>query len=239
MSTSDYDYENVWHEWDDMKTYGPASRHVRGKIFKLLKGLEFRSVLDVGCGVGTLLAEIEKAYPGIELTGTEFSAEGLEIARKRLPAMKAARLDLSKEKLESKSDLVLCIDVLEHIEEDLAAMKNLHAMTGKYLVAVVPIGPLFEVERVRVGHVHGYSAEAFSGKLEQAGFKVLKDIQWGFPFYNIYRRILHRVPESSTTGEFGFFRRMVSYLIYLAMFLNLPFWGERYFVLCQVDQNSR
>jgi SAM-dependent methyltransferase len=236
MNKVDFDYEGIWTEWDDMKTYGPASRHVRRLIINLLKGLHFNSVLDVGCGVGTLLNEIKQLYPAVELSGTEYSREGLEIARKRLPQIRTAQLDISKEKLDQTSDLVFCIDVLEHIEDDLAAMKNLHAMTNKYMLAVVPTGPLFEVERDRVGHVHGYSTEEFSEKLIQAGFKVIRDIQWGFPFYNIYRRILHRMPENSTIGEFGLFRKMVSLGIYLLMFLNLPVWGERYFVLCGVDE---
>ena len=123
--------------------------------------------------------------------------------------------------------------MFEHIEDDLTAMKNLAKMTNKYALIVVPIGPLFEAERVRVGHVHGYSTGEFDGKLMATGFKIIKRIAWGFPVYSLYRRLLHVLPEKVTTGKFSPIKKFTSYLIYLALFLSLPFWGDRYFVLCE------
>jgi len=226
------DYQKGWAIWDDMKTYGPVSRHVRRLIFKLLKDIPFASALDVGCGVGTLLAEIKTRHPDTRLAGIEYVESGLQVARERLPEAEFKILDLSKGHLAEKFELVLCIDVLEHIEDDLAAMRNLAAMTGKYLLVVVPLGPLFEVEKVRVGHVHGYSLKEFDGKLNQAGFKVIRAIQWGFPVYNAYRRLLHHLPDEATTGKYGAGKRFVSSLLYTLFYLSLPFGGERYFALC-------
>lgn len=230
---SQSDYQQRWPQWDDMKSYGAASRHVRRLIFKLIHGLSFASVLDVGCGVGTLLTEIKDQYPQVQLSGTEYTDSGLEIAHKRLPNARLHFLDLSQECLSEQFDLVTCVDVLEHIPDDLAAMNNLRAMTGEYLLIVVPLGPLFEVERVRVGHVHGYSRKEFDAKLRKSNFEVVLAFQWGFPVYNLYRRILHELPEAATTGKFGAGKRLSSFLFYYLLFINLPFWGERYFVLCK------
>jgi trans-aconitate methyltransferase len=226
-------YESGWGEWEDMKEYGPASRHIRRLIFQLLSKAAFTSVLDVGCGVGNLLNEIHKKYPGVFLNGAEYAQSGLEVAKKRIPEGKFQLLDLSKESLTGQFDLVTCIDVLEHIPDDISALKNLRAMTEKYLLVVVPLGPLFEVERTRVGHVHGYSRHEFDNKLQRSHFRVIKSIQWGFPFYNLYRRILHHLPESTVNGSYGLGKRVVSKLLYFFLFINLPIWGERYFALCQ------
>lgn len=226
-------YETAWGIWDDMKEYGPASKHVRRLIFTLLSRISFASVLDVGCGVGNLLSEIHIKYPGVILNGTEYAQSGLEVAKKRISDGKFQLLDLSKESLPNQFDLVTCIDVLEHIPEDISALTNLRAMTRKYLLVVVPLGPLFEAERTRVGHVHGYSRRGFEEKLNQSHFKVIKSIQWGFPFYNIYRRILHHLPESTVNGSYSLGKRVVSKLVYFFLFINLPIWGERYFALCE------
>jgi trans-aconitate methyltransferase len=230
---SQNDYQQGWAQWDDMKTYGPASRHVRRLIFKLIRKHSFASVLDVGCGVGTLLAEIKKEYPHIQLAGTEYADSGLEITRQRLPDARLHILDLSQDHIFEQFDLVTCIDVLEHIPDDLAAMRNLHAMARNYLLVVVPLGPLFEVERVRVGHVHGYTRKEFETKLQQSGFQIIRAIQWGFPIYNLYRRLLHKLPETATTGKYGPGKQLGSLLLYNLLFISLPFWGERYFALCK------
>jgi trans-aconitate methyltransferase len=230
-------YQDAWTKWDDMKTYGAASRHVRRLVFKLIRGLQFETILDVGCGVGTLLSEVKREFPHVHLAGTEYADVGLEIARQRLPDAQFQNLDLSKEHIPGRYDLVVCVDVLEHIPDDLAAMRNLRAMTSKYLVVVVPIGPLFEVERVRVGHVHGYARKEFESRLRSSGFHVIRVMQWGFPVYNLYRRILHKLPESATTGKYGLWKKLNSLLLYFLLFLNLPFWGERYFALCTPVDN--
>lgn len=236
---SQNDYENKWSLWDDMRTYGAASRHVRRLIFNLIRGIKFTSVLDVSCGVGTLLIEIREKFGSVQLAGTEYADSGLDVTRQRLPEASLHTLDLSQQHLPKQFDLVICADVLEHIPDDLAAMQHLHAMTGNFLLIVVPLGPLFEAERVRVGHVHGYSRKEFDAKLRKSGFDIVKAIQWGFPFYNLYRRLLHKLPEAATTGQYGIAKKLSSLLLYYLLFINLPFGGERYFVLCKPRSDSK
>jgi len=232
MTFSPEFYNEGWTRWDDMKIYGPTARHTRRFVLSLLKGLEINSVLDVGCGTGLLLRQILEKYPNIQVTGSEYSAQGLEIAKKRLPKAEFHAIDLSKENLGREFDLVTCIDVLEHIEDDRAALKNLLAMTGKYMVLSVPLGRLIEVERERVGHVHGYSRLEVRRKVQEAGFEILKEIQWGFPFYNLHRRLVNRLPEQATMGSYTQRKKWSAILLYRLFFLNISPGGERYYVLC-------
>jgi hypothetical protein len=168
----------------------------------------------------------------VKLAGFEYSPQGLEFARKRLPGGEFCTLSLSEGHLAQKSDMVTCIDVLEHIPDDMAALGNLLSMTGKYMILSVPIGPLFPVEAERFGHVHGYSRAELETKLRQAGFKILKTIQWGFPFYNLHRRFVNRMPAKTTLGGFSPGKRMVSELLNVLFYLNIAPGGERYYVLC-------
>lgn len=225
-------YDQNWDKWDDMKSLGPSSRHVRRLTLQMIRGLEFNNFLDAGCGVGTLLTDIHLHFPEAKLYGVEYSSKGVSIARKKNPYASIQQMDLSQKALSRKFDLVTCIDVLEHIQDDQSVLINLHKMTAHYFLLVVPIGPLFEQERINVGHVHGYSRTELKEKLSKAGFKVIKEMAWGFPFYTIYRRLIMNLPENATGGRFDWKKRLISEITYLILFLNLPFWGDRYYVLC-------
>jgi SAM-dependent methyltransferase len=225
-------YEDAWGKWDDMKSFGPSSRHVRRLILKMLRGLEFKTYLDAGCGVGTLIQTIHEQYPDVDLNGAEYAEAGVDIAKKKNPNATIHQLDLARQALPQNFDLVTCVDVLEHIVDDQKAMSHLHKMTAHYLLVVVPIGPLFEQERINVGHVHGYSRSEVNDKLNQAGYKILKTMAWGFPFYNLYRRLVMNMPEESVSGTFDWKKRIISEILYWLLFINLPFGGERYYVLC-------
>lgn len=232
-------YDEGWGSgWDDMKVYGPTARHTRRFIFQLLSRIQFKSVLDAGCGTGVLLSQIQKQYPNIQPTGSEYSPQGLELAKKRLPNGEFHVLDLSRENLGKKFDLITCIDVLEHIPDDRAALKNLLAMTGGYLVLSVPLGSLIQVEAERMGHVHGYSRHEFEGKIRDAGFEIVKAIQWGFPFYNIHRRFANRMPAETSGGTFSARKKFISNLIYALFYLNISPGGERYYALCRPVQKT-
>jgi 2-polyprenyl-3-methyl-5-hydroxy-6-metoxy-1,4-benzoquinol methylase len=91
-------------------------------------------VLDAGCGTGVLLQQILEQYPHVRVTGSEYSPQGLEFAQKRLPNGEFHVLDLSEQTLGRKFDLVTCIDVLEHIDDDRAALKNMLAMTAGHMI---------------------------------------------------------------------------------------------------------
>lgn len=231
-------YNEAWYKWDDMKVFGPTARHTRRFVFSLMEGLSFDSVLDAGCGTGILLEQIGEKYPQTRLTGFEYSPDGLAIAQKRLPNAEFYTIDLSIQSLDRKFDLITCIDVLEHINDDRAALKNILAMTAKYLILSVPLGPLFKAEVDRMGHVHGYGRQELEGKLRDAGFEILKVIQWGFPFYNIHRRIVNILPAGTSTGSFSVWKKFFANVLHMLFYLNLSFGGERYYVLCRPSEKS-
>src|SRR5712691_5191111 len=52
-----------------------------------------RTLLEVGCGTGFVLAALQQAFPGLHLTGSELFREGLEIAQRRLPEVELIELD--------------------------------------------------------------------------------------------------------------------------------------------------
>lgn len=228
--TAEFDYDSGWKAWDDMKRYGPMSRHTRRLIAKMIEDLEFSSVLDVGCGQGSPLEEIAERRPGLELAGVDISTQAVELARQRLPEATFSVLDLTQGALNRRFDLIICSDVLEHIEDDQTALRNIRKMANRWFLVTTLQGRMRNFEQ-HVGHVRNYHRGELRTKLEEAGFAVHRQWDWGFPFYSpLYRDVLEHTPPNATTGHFGLKRRIVSTLLYWLFSANASRFGD--YVIC-------
>jgi SAM-dependent methyltransferase len=228
------DYDEGWDRWDDMKRFGPMSQHTRRLIWSLIGNLKFDSVLDVGCGQGSPLEQVAHLRPGVELAGVDFSPRAVELARERMPAATFTVLDLTKEALDKKYDLIICTDVLEHIPDDLAALRNMRSMCDRWCLISTIQGRMRPYEK-HVGHVRNYKRGELRAKIEASGFIVRRQIDWGFPLYSpLYRELLRFFPPSATQGTFGTSRRLLSQAIYYAFMLNASKFGDYVFCLAEV-----
>jgi len=231
-----FNYDAGWAgRWDDMKQYGPMSRHVRRYIKKLMRPLQFESVLDVGCGQGALLGDVVAEFRDIEPHGVDISASAIELALRRVPHGQFAVLNIEREHTECSYDLIICSEVLEHIDDDDAAIRNLRRMCRRYLLVSTLQGRMRRFEPEQVGHVRNYARGELTAKLRNAGFEIVKAVEWGFPLYSpLYRNLLEITGSRGTTGTFGYGRRLLSATLYYLFFLNLPVWGDEIFVLARV-----
>jgi SAM-dependent methyltransferase len=72
-----------------------------------------RSVLELGCGTGAILAGLGS---GFSLTGLDLSGEMLTYARRRCPGARLIRGDITAFSLSEKFDVVVCVhDTLNHV----------------------------------------------------------------------------------------------------------------------------
>jgi SAM-dependent methyltransferase len=75
------------------------------------------SVIDVGCGTGTLLAQLKQN--GVEVKGLEYSDAG--IARCKEKGIDVVKCDLeTEETIQGSSDVTVSFEVAEHLPESLA-----------------------------------------------------------------------------------------------------------------------
>ena len=237
MPTADYN-EGWEFKWDDMKKYGPFSRHLRRIMKNMIRPLKFESVLDVGCGQGSLLQELQSEFPNIKPYGIDVSSAAIELARKRVPSGRFYVFDITDSSLDERCDLVVCSEVLEHIPDDLLALHNLQKMTRQYLLVSTPQGRMREFEK-QIGHVRNYAPGELVNKIESSGFTVLSALEWGFPFYSpLYRNFLDFTGSKGTSGEFGPMRKLIARLIYSLFLLNSSSRGDEIFVLAKVKEDS-
>lgn len=228
------DYDASWeHRWNDMRRYGPTGRHLRRIITDMIGPLAYESVLDVGCGQGSLLATVMPLKPDARYMGVDFSDKALEVARQRAPQAEFARLDLTAGHLDRRFGLVLCTDVIEHIEDDGTALSNLAAMTGGYLLVSTLQGRMRAYE-TKVGHYRNYAPGALQAKIEATGLVVERVVEWGFPFFSpLYRDLFSATGIQATQGSYGPGRRLLADAIYHLFRLNAWSRGDYIFVLAR------
>jgi SAM-dependent methyltransferase len=95
-------------------------------------------------------------------------------------------------------DTVVCLNVIEHIPDDVGALQNIHdnLAEGGRAIILVPFGPnLFGSLDEVLGHCRRYTEEQLAGVAQQAGFQVeqiLKFNRPGVPAWWLNGKILKR-----------------------------------------------
>src|SRR5665647_1716472 len=117
-------YDHLWSSaWGDMQCLGPVHRHLQKLLVPLVGALRVRTVLEVGCGSGDNLAALA-AGGDYELTGTDIAPGALELAKQRVPQARLLLLDIEKAALPEQFDLVMSLQVVEHIQDDQVALRH-------------------------------------------------------------------------------------------------------------------
>ena len=119
-----------------------VGRRVRMRhVLRALRSEGPRSVLDAGCSDAWLSARIAREHPQAHVLGIDPDASALE-RRHRAPNLVVRKAAIGAD-LRDTFDLVVCTDVLEHVEEDEDAVRWLadHVAARGRLVLHVPASP--------------------------------------------------------------------------------------------------
>lgn len=223
----------MWEEvYGDLQDFGPTHRHMARIVKRVVKPLDYASVLDVGVGEGHNLPLLIAGRTIERLAGVDVSERALEHVR-RSWAGDFRALDITTEHLPATFELVCCALVLEHVRDDEAALANLRAMTGRYLL-LTTIGGRYDRYRRwedQVGHVRNYAPGELERKLAGAGFAVLELVRWGFPFFSPMARLLQN--RMTASRELPASSRLVARLLYRLFFLNSSRRGDLLIALAE------
>jgi SAM-dependent methyltransferase len=151
----------AWLRWD--------------RIRPLLPG-DARTVLEIGAGLGGTGAMLSRRYA---YTGLEPDPIAYSIAARRNPGRV---LQQRVEDHEGMYDLVCAFEVLEHIEDDLQALRDWYSHSRKWLLLSVPMDPdRFGPADEHVGHYRRYTRATLATALSETGWSPGAIHAYGFP----------------------------------------------------------
>lgn len=142
---------------------------LRKKIGKI------ESFLEIGCGTGYVLEGVRRAYPDAKLYGVEYFEEGLAFARQRIPSATFRQMDATAMDEVDAYDVIGTFDVLEHIEQDELALRNMARAlrpSGSLVIAVPQHRWLWSQADDYAGHVRRYRRAELVDKVRAAGLQV-------------------------------------------------------------------
>jgi SAM-dependent methyltransferase len=168
-------YDAIRRVEDDHWWYAGRRAIVFDWYDRLASSYDQPRVLDVGCGTGFNLAVL--LARGIAPFGADLSGEALRLCRQRglrhLTQADAASPPFG----DATFDVVLALDVIEHIEQDRAALTEMCRVLrpGGRVVIFTPAFPsLWSVQDRVSHHFRRYTAPELRDKLVAAGFTIEK-----------------------------------------------------------------
>lgn len=169
-------------------TKNPLKRYFLNKFINRLLVLfskgKFSNLLDVGCGEGFTEKIILEKFTKAKLTGIDISLQAIKKASLRNPQAKYLTGSVFKLPFKNRSfDLVICLEVLEHLKTPQKALTELIRVTRKRLIISVPNEPLFTILRFFGGqnipqlgrhpeHVNFWNKRSFSEFLKDQNHRV-------------------------------------------------------------------
>jgi SAM-dependent methyltransferase len=168
-SNSKDDWNEHWDAYAQAALDNPAQGYRRRLAMRLLEQGEAPvRLLDLGSGQGDFLAHASRRWTTAELLGVEPSSIGVAIARTRASRAR-----------------------LEHVDDDAGLLRAARALMAPEcrFVVTVPGGRMSAFDRY-IGHRRHYTPASLSALLTNAGFEVEFASAAGFPFLNLYRRMV-------------------------------------------------
>ena len=196
--------------------------HYNQWIYEALAPFAGPRILEVGCGIGNMTAFFLESELLVAIDRLQAS---VLLTRKRYPGranLKVLQGDISDSALPARLqpfdiDTVLCVNVLEHIEDDVEALRHMWQIlqSDGHLLLLVPAGSyMFGALDEALGHFRRYDRVGLKQIVQQAGFQPIQ-LRYmnlaGIPGWWLNSRVLRRdlLPE----GQLHWFNRLAPFFI--------------------------
>lgn len=171
-----------------------------------------RSIVEVGCGAGGILASLHDAMPNICYAGFEIAPDASKFWEKHASKNITFSIGDFLEEKTNHFDALLLLDVIEHIPNPFDFLSALHGRADHYVfhipldlsaISVLRETPLLNV-RQKVGHIHYFTKGLALSLIEECGYEV---IDWS------YTAASFTVPQTTWKGRFARLPRMLAFCI--------------------------
>ena len=154
-----------------------------GMIHELIQKnkIVVKEVTEVGCGAGVILEELSKKMPAVErFEGYDISPDAIQLASGiRSEKIKFYQQDFLAQ--ETKTDTLLLIDVLEHVEDYFGFIRSLNGRANNYVFHIpldlscrTLLKPYVLLQqREAVGHLHYFSRDMIFWLLKDTGYTIV------------------------------------------------------------------
>jgi len=144
-------------------------------------------VLEVGCSSGYFLEALRAAMPQARIVGADYTLGTLQKLGQRLHDIPLLHFDLTQCPLPDQCvDVVVLLNVLEHIEDDEAAIAQVHRILrrGGSAIIEVPAGShLYDSYDRGLMHFRRYDMVDLEAKLRAAGLTPIERSHLGFTIF--------------------------------------------------------
>jgi SAM-dependent methyltransferase len=181
----------------------PAPRYWlrRRRVLQLLRHVPHGTLLEIGCGAGALLSEARRL--GFDVYAIETSAEACKLARKFTGDPKGHRIREAPGKdWPDRFDLVAAFEVLEHIEDDVGALRKWRDFLepgGQLLLSVPAHQRMWNASDELAGHYRRYGRKDLSAAFVEAGLELVHCEFYGYPLANVSERLRVRYASKTPT----------------------------------------
>jgi len=166
----------------------PSESHRVRFAQELIPKRDIRAAVDVGCGNGYLCSQLKKKIS--EVSGIDLSKTRIDSAKKRYPGIEFVQGSIYDLPYEDNSrDLVTAVETIEHLENPVAAIKEMRRVSKKYVVITVPykkrirevLCPYCFKKHKLDGHLHSFDEEKLERLCSESGLKVKKIGRYSIP----------------------------------------------------------
>lgn len=205
-----------------------------------------RRVLELGAGIGNMTEMMRDRELVIAVDIHEAAVQYLRNRFAAADNIIPMLMDIEGESLmglkDHHPDTIVCINVLEHIEDDRQALQSMHALLepgGKVLLLVPAFQFLYGGVDKAVGHYRRYGRRELFRKLDEAGYRV-RDIFYmnsvAVPGWYLHNRIRGK-SEESPSQVLMFDRFVAPWLRPLEALVRPPF-GLSLIAVAEVPQTE-
>lgn len=140
------------------------------------------SICEIGCGAGEILHQLfVQMKENISFVGYEISPYAFEMCKKKIENRLHFKIENAFEDNNAFFDIVMAIDVFEHIEDYFGFLRNIQKK-GRYKIFHIPLdlsvqailrmSPILRV-RKKVGHIHYFTKDTALATLKDVGFEII------------------------------------------------------------------
>lgn len=200
MKTTNYKYEifmggnRAKGKYNNNILYTALNRNFMKCVLDCLKLTGKKEVLEIGCGEGQIMGIMYAN--GYHVSGIDIAEEAVQITKSNFESIGIMDINVNVGSIYDRytcqqGRMIFCCEVLEHLEEPEAALKNILNATDEYLLVSVPREPIWcMLNMVRgkywkhwgntPGHINHWSKRKFMNLCRKYGTieKVMSPLPW-------------------------------------------------------------